>query len=146
MVGLWRVGRERPDMADAPVAGAISHPLSSIEMAGTARLHQTTIRFTPAIWEQVEAQARSEGVSAAQYVRDATLTSLAYGAGTRERDPDLVPAPRVRAGAAMLNAAEAREGSAAVWAQARLARDRARAAREAASLVRGRSSNQIEWR
>jgi hypothetical protein len=112
-------------------------------MAGTVGMHQTTIRFTLAIWEQVEAEARREGISAAQYVRDATVTTLAYGVGSRGRDRALETQPPARAGAAMLGAAEARQGSAAVWAQAQLARDRARATREASTSMRDRRTQAV---
>jgi hypothetical protein len=44
-------------------------------------MHQTTIRFAPQTWRDLEREARSLSISAAQYVRDATVAQLAYGAG-----------------------------------------------------------------
>ena len=49
------------------------------------RMHQTTVRFGPDLWNEVEVEAKAAGVSVAQYVRDATLMRLAY---TRGRDGD----------------------------------------------------------
>jgi len=46
-------------------------------------MRATTIRFSPAVWELLEDQARREGLSVAQYVRDAALFRLAYGMGER---------------------------------------------------------------
>jgi hypothetical protein len=41
----------------------------------------TTIRFPNDLWEQLEREARKQGVSAAQYVRDAALYRVAFSAG-----------------------------------------------------------------
>lgn len=49
----------------------------------TARMHQTTLRFTPELWSALEDEAAKSGVSVAQYVREAALARLAYGAGRR---------------------------------------------------------------
>ena len=46
-------------------------------------MRATTIRFTPELWELLEREARREGVSVAQYVRDAALFRAAYGLGER---------------------------------------------------------------
>lgn len=43
-------------------------------------MHQTTVRFGRDLWEVLEREAERLGVSAAQYVRDATLAKLAYAA------------------------------------------------------------------
>jgi len=55
-------------------------------------MRATTIRFSPAVWELLEQEARREGQSVAQYVRDAALFRLAYGMGERRelRSPDEV--------------------------------------------------------
>ena len=47
-------------------------------------MHQTTVRFGRDLWEVLEQEAERLGVSAAQYVRDATLTRLAYAAASQE--------------------------------------------------------------
>jgi hypothetical protein len=48
----------------------------------------TTIRFPNDLWDQLEAEARRQGISVAQYVRDAALYRLAYSAGaTAEGEP-----------------------------------------------------------
>jgi hypothetical protein len=47
------------------------------------KMRATTIRFTPELWELLEREASREGVSVAQYVRDAALFRIAYTAGAR---------------------------------------------------------------
>jgi hypothetical protein len=49
-----------------------------------AHMHQTTVRFGRDLWEVLEQEAERLGVSAAQYVRDATLARLAYAAAHQE--------------------------------------------------------------
>ncbi|HEX8855950.1 MAG TPA: hypothetical protein VF752_10145 [Thermoleophilaceae bacterium] len=46
-------------------------------------MRATTIRFSPAAWELIEREAQREGVSVAQYVREATLFHVAYRLGER---------------------------------------------------------------
>ena len=43
-------------------------------------MRATTIRFPNDLWEQLEREARKEGISAAQYVRDAALYRVAFSA------------------------------------------------------------------
>jgi hypothetical protein len=103
-------------------------------------MHQTTVRFGPDLWAQIEQEARKTGVSAAQYVRDATLARLAYTAGQRgdamyaEGPPPGRAAPpgAMQAEHARVHARGAVSDSSAVWAQARLARERARMVRDGA--------------
>jgi GAF domain-containing protein len=50
-------------------------------------MHATTVRFGADLWEMLEAEADREGVSAAQFVRDATLLRLGALAGIRGDSP-----------------------------------------------------------
>jgi hypothetical protein len=103
--------------------------------ASRTKMHQTTVRFGADLWTQLEHEAASTGVSAAQYVREATLSRLAYSAAQRG-DGFGLGSPDETAGeaAAMARAraTERQSDSSAVWAQARLARERARSVRKAA--------------
>jgi hypothetical protein len=47
------------------------------------RMHQTTVRFGPDLWEALEDECSRLGVSAAQYLREAALARLSYTAGRR---------------------------------------------------------------
>jgi hypothetical protein len=51
-------------------------------------MRATTIRFTPELWSLLERESRREGVSVAQYVRDAALFRAAYGLGERTAPGD----------------------------------------------------------
>jgi hypothetical protein len=44
-------------------------------------MRATTIRFPNDLWEQLEREAKRQGISAAQYVRDAALYRVAFSAG-----------------------------------------------------------------
>jgi hypothetical protein len=46
-------------------------------------MRATTVRFSEALWTLVEREADRDGVSAAQYVRDATILRTAYAMGRR---------------------------------------------------------------
>jgi GAF domain-containing protein len=50
-------------------------------------MHATTVRFGADLWEMLENEAAREGVSAAQFVRDATLLRLGALAGIRGDAP-----------------------------------------------------------
>ena len=47
------------------------------------RMHQTTVRFGPDLWADLEREAAGVGVSIAQYVRDAAAARVNYSAGRR---------------------------------------------------------------
>lgn len=47
------------------------------------KMHQTTVRFGPDLWEALEVECARLGVSAAQFLREAALARLAYAAGRR---------------------------------------------------------------
>jgi hypothetical protein len=55
-------------------------------------MRATTIRFPTDLWEQLESEARKQGISVAQYVRDAALYRVAFSAGAasegKPRDGD----------------------------------------------------------
>ncbi len=46
-------------------------------------MRATTVRFSDALWTLVEREAGRDGVSAAQYIRDATIVRTAYTMGQR---------------------------------------------------------------
>lgn len=123
------------------------------------KMHQTTVRFGPDLWEALEEECARLGVSVAQYLREAALTRLVYAAGRRGDDEfelalDVAtgregePAPIsllhsasvvTPAGPAQRAAERAQsEGTAssALHAQGRLARQRARQLRERAARYR----------
>jgi hypothetical protein len=50
---------------------------------GVMPMRATTVRFGDALWKLLEREAGGEGVSAAQFVRDATIMRIAYVMGQR---------------------------------------------------------------
>jgi hypothetical protein len=104
-------------------------------MAGSRKkMHQTTVRFGADLWANLEQEAARSGVSAAQFVRDATLARLAYAAGQRGDGFGLRSVEEGRgegAVAARATSAERESDASAVWTQARLARERSREIRQA---------------
>jgi predicted DNA-binding protein len=46
-----------------------------------------SVRFSDDVWEVIEYEASREGVSSAQYVRDAALARAFYALGERGEDP-----------------------------------------------------------
>jgi hypothetical protein len=101
-----------------------------MEQAGTRmsrrKMHQTTVRFGADLWEALEVEAERLEVSVAQYVRDAALKRLSYEAGQRaEQDATGEPSGRGEAVAAQERAESEVSQSTALWAQGRLARQRA---------------------
>ena len=51
-------------------------------------MRATTVRFGDELWRLLEREAQRDGVSAAQFIRDATILRVAYAMGQRG-DPDL---------------------------------------------------------
>jgi hypothetical protein len=49
-------------------------------------MRATTIRFPNDLWEQLEREARKQGISVAQYVRDAALYRVAFSAGAAQEE------------------------------------------------------------
>jgi hypothetical protein len=94
------------------------------------KMHQTTVRFGEDLWISLEQEARRLGVSIAHYVRDAALRRLSYEAGRRHElqaseEPGKLPGLDVEALGAQERARSELSQSNAVWAQGRLARERA---------------------
>jgi hypothetical protein len=103
-------------------------------------VHQTTIRFANDAWERIEREARASGVSAAQYVREATVARLAAGlpAGGEWGAVGNDDSTSARAWRARAGAEASTESSEALWAQARQVRHRAREMREFSKRVTSR--------
>jgi predicted DNA-binding protein len=95
------------------------------------QMHQTTIRFDTELWRRIDVEAARIGISAAQYIRDATLIRLTDDSRRLELAARAETGERLRsdAAAAMSGADLANSESRAVWAQAQQARDRARSLR-----------------
>jgi hypothetical protein len=119
-------------------------------------MHQTTVRFGRDLWEVLEQEAERLGVSAAQYVRDATLTRLAYAAASQDEavasrnafawagegllEERVAETPAEREGAPLGARVEAQlESAAAVQAQGKLARTKAERLRVESEELRERS-------
>lgn len=97
-------------------------------------MHQTTIRFGSELWDALAHAAAADGISVAQFVREAAVERLARSGA---------PVPQAltdRAAAGRLEAVGQGESSAAVWAQSRLARARAAELRERSRAQRERHS------
>jgi hypothetical protein len=119
-------------------------------------MHQTTIRFSHDLWSALDEEAARLGVSAAQYIREATVARLAYGVG-RRGDRDFEQAVRAagadrpetewdaegaarhaRQESAVEQSREVVSSSEALWAQGKLARERSQQLREATISLRNR--------
>ena len=123
----------------------------------TRKMHQTTVRFGPDLWEALEQECEQLGVSVAQYLREAALTRLVYAAGRRgdhdfeaalaiavgelPGEADSVELETIATPARSASTAEERARSeateaAALAAQSRLVRQRARDLRDLAAKRR----------
>jgi hypothetical protein len=92
--------------------------------------HQTTIRFTKGLWVELEVAAARNGVSVAQYVRDAARARLGEEQRTLTQEPGEAILREVERQNAVERSLEHVESSAALWEQGRLARERAKLLRE----------------
>lgn len=92
----------------------------------TPKEHQTTLRFTTEMWEQLTVAAAALDVSVAQYVRDAARTRLEQESHRARRSGEV----REESAKAKDRSLAEAESSLALWEQGRLARQRAQALRE----------------
>ncbi len=82
-------------------------------------MRATTVRFSGDLWELLEREAAAEGVSAAQYVRDATIMRIAFTMG-RRGDEDLeTTLARLTGGPVEAGAGEPDDGARMVLAAVR---------------------------
>jgi hypothetical protein len=126
------------------------------------RMHQTTVRFGPDLWDALEIECSRLGVSAAQYLREAAVARLSYTSGRRgeegygnalvdagARPSDVGPERSavatlervgvlqgIAAGAAQRDSAGQVDAAAAVSAQTELVRKRAREVRSRSQDLR----------
>ena len=115
---------------------------------------ETTVRFAPDVWATLEQEAARLGVSVAQYIREAAVARLAYGLGRREDRglEDAIrgagstasfaewgqsePGAHTRQEVALEHSHDALSSSEALWAQGKLARERASELREQLAVQR----------
>jgi predicted DNA-binding protein len=104
------------------------------------KMHQTTLRMSPDLWQALEQECKRLGVSAAQYLREAALARLAYTAGRRGLpDYELALAEAGSPALPIFEVTEARlSDAAAVMAQSERAREQAREVRAHAEQLRRR--------
>jgi hypothetical protein len=119
------------------------------------KMHQTTLRFAPELWESLEHEAAAAGVSVAQYVREAALARVVYTLGRRgdEAFDKALEAASGRSSkqAETVLAAERQkelstdtiDSSSALWAQARQARARARELSSSSERARRRHTRAL---
>jgi hypothetical protein len=110
-------------------------------------MHQTTLRFGPDLWADLESESTRSGVSVAQYVRDAIVARLALAADRqRDREPAEFPAT-LTARAEPVRATEQigadLSSAEAVRAQGQLARDRAKRLRRETDAETVRAQGQL---
>jgi hypothetical protein len=103
-------------------------------------MHQTTVRFGRDLWLVLEQEAERLGVSAAQYVREATLARLAYSAALQDEAVASREAFEWAGEAPLSERVQAQvDSAAALHAQGRLARSRAERLRAEAKGLREQS-------
>jgi hypothetical protein len=125
-----------PDVND--IVNAIGYDIG--QMPNKA-MHQTTVRFGADLWEDLLAESERVGVSIAQYVREAAVARLAYNAAMRGDGVALgASAESIRFHDLAQRTSDDEQTSEAVWAQSRLARERAQRLRREAESARTRRS------
>ena len=109
-------------------------------MSANTVMHQTTVRFGRDLWAVLEQEAERLGVSAAQYIREATLARLVH-AGAIEGQAGAARAAFAWAGEAPLaERVEAELDSAsALHAQGRVTRAKSQRLRAEAKAIRERA-------
>ena len=127
----------------SPLSDALSETGVALTAMRDGKMHQTTVRFGPDLWAEIEVEASLAGVPIAQFVRDAALTRVAYTRGRRgdtHFDRSLAAAVAGdldgQASLALLGAERARERAVENIAAAEaLGSQRAQASRQAERLV-----------
>lgn len=111
-------------------------------LGNVAIMHQTTVRFGHGLWADLERAAADEGISVAQFVREAAIARLSVLALERRAGAELrtADATAARPAAAIAEAAESVLESEAVWQQSRQARQRAAELRAEAEALRRQHS------
>jgi hypothetical protein len=110
-------------------------------MSANGVMHQTTVRFGKDLWAVLEQEAERLGVSAAQYIREATLARLVYAGAVQQQASAAQTAFAWAADAPLAERVEAELDSAsAVHAQSRLARAKAQRLRAEAKAIRERAA------
>jgi hypothetical protein len=112
-------------------------PDGAYDIGMSRKMHQTTVRFAPDLWETIEAECRSLGISAAQFVREAAIARVAFAEARRDASA-YAAAMEGATGIAAEQAADDAALTNAVLAQSQMARDRARRLRSEAENARGR--------
>jgi hypothetical protein len=103
------------------------------------KMHQTTIRFSPDLWDAMEEECNRLGVSVAQYLREAAVARLAHSAGLAGRPVyDTVFGDSPLAERSSDPIAGTLDDATALAAQGRLARARAREVRSHSEELRTR--------
>jgi hypothetical protein len=99
-------------------------------------MHQTTVRFGRDLWRVLEQEAERLGVSAAQYVREATLARLAYASALQDEALASRAAFKWAGEAPLSERVQAQmESAAALHAQGRLAHSKAARLRAEAKTI-----------